>query len=97
MEKARKLAEILGRVRDGEDPAKIRNESRQLLSTLKLRDITRAQKYLLGSGLSLNQLRVLVYAFASILGDQFALLRANLSANHPVRRIIAEQDRKSVV
>jgi DUF438 domain-containing protein len=92
MEKARKLAEILGRVRDGEDPAKIRNESRQLLSTLRLRDISKAQKYLLGSGLSLNQFRAIVYAFASILGDQFALLRANLSANHPVRRIIAEHE-----
>jgi DUF438 domain-containing protein len=92
MEKARKLAEILGRVRDGEDPEKIRSQSRQLLSTLRLRDITRAQKYLLGSGLSLNQLRTLVYAFASILGDQFALLRANLSSGHPVRRIIAEHE-----
>lgn len=92
MEKARKLADILGRVRDGEDPAKIREESRQLLSTLRLSDIGKAQKYLLGSGISLDQLRTLVYAFASILGDQFALLRANLAANHPVRRILAEHE-----
>jgi DUF438 domain-containing protein len=92
MEKARKLADILGRVRDGEDPAKIREESRQLLSTLRLSDISKAQKYLLGSGISLDQLRILVYAFASILGDQFALLRANLSAHHPVRRILAEHE-----
>jgi DUF438 domain-containing protein len=92
MEKARKLADILGRVRDGEDPTKIREESRQLLSTLRLSDISKAQKYLLGSGISLEQLRILVYAFASILGDQFALLRANLSANHPVRKILAEHE-----
>lgn len=92
MEKARRLADILGRVRNGEDPAKIREESRQLLSTLRLSDISKAHKYLLGSGISLEQLRTLVYAFASILGDQFALLRANLSANHPVRRIIAEHE-----
>jgi DUF438 domain-containing protein len=92
MEKARKLADILGRVRNGEDPAKIREESRQLLSTLRLSDISKAHKYLLGSGISLEQLRTLVYAFASILGDQFALLRANLPANHPVRRILAEHE-----
>jgi len=92
MEKARKLADILGRVRDGEDPAKIRQESRQLLSTLKLSDISKAQKYLLSSGISFDQLRTLVYAFASILGDQFALLRANLSASHPIRRILAEHE-----
>jgi DUF438 domain-containing protein len=92
MEKARKLADILGRVRDGEDPAKIRHEARQLLSTLRLSDIGKAQKYLVGSGISLDQLRTLVYAFASILGDQFALLRANLSANHPIRRILAEHE-----
>lgn len=92
MEKARKLADILGRVRDGEDPAKIRYESRQLLSTLRLSDISKAHEYLLNSGMSLEQYRMLVYAFASILGDQFALLRANLSAEHPIRRIIAEHE-----
>src|SRR4030042_89347 len=92
MEKARKLADILGGVRDGQDPAKIREESRQLLSTLRLSDISKAHKYLLGSGISLEQLRTLVYAFASILGDQFALLRANLSPNHPIRRVIAEHE-----
>ena len=92
MEKARKLADILGRVRDGEDPAKIRSESRQLLASLSLSDISKAQKYLLGTGISLNQLRMLVYAFASILGDQFALLRANLSPDHPVRRVLAEHE-----
>jgi DUF438 domain-containing protein len=92
MEKARRLADILGRVRDGEDPAKIREESRQLLSTLRLSDISKAHKYLLGSGISLEQLRTLVYAFASILGDQFALLRANLSPNHPIRRVLAEHE-----
>ncbi|MFA6185986.1 MAG: hemerythrin domain-containing protein [Phycisphaerae bacterium] len=92
MEKARKLADILGRVRDGEDPAKVRSQSRQLLATLRLSDISKAQKYMLGTGMSLNELRMLVYAFASILGDQFALLRANLPANHPVRLILAEHE-----
>ena len=92
MEKARKLADILERVRGGEDPSKIRQEARQLLSTLRLSDISKAQKYLLGSGISLDQLRTLVYAFASLLGDQFALLRANLGPDHPVRRILAEHE-----
>jgi DUF438 domain-containing protein len=92
MEKARKLADILERVRSGEDPTKIRQEARQLLSTLRLTDISRAHKYLVGAGISLDQLRSLVYAFASILGDQFALLRANLGPDHPVRRILAEHE-----
>ena len=92
MEKARRLADILERVRSGEDPGKIRQEARQLLSTLRLTDISRAHKYLVGTGISLDQLRTLVYAFASILGDQFALLRANLGPDHPVRRILAEHE-----
>jgi len=92
MEKARKLADILERVRSGEDPTKIRQEARQLLSTLRLSDISKAHKYLVGTGVSLDQLRTLVYAFASILGDQFALLRANLGPDHPVRRILAEHE-----
>ncbi|OQA02553.1 MAG: hypothetical protein BWY69_01018 [Planctomycetes bacterium ADurb.Bin401] len=92
MEKARKLADILERVRGGEDPSKIRQEARQLLSTLRLSDISKAHKYLVGTGMSLDQLRTLVYAFASILGDQFALLRANLTADHPVRRVLAEHE-----
>jgi DUF438 domain-containing protein len=92
MEKARKLAEILDRVRSGEDPTKIRQQARQMLSTLRLSDISKAHKYLVGSGVSFEQLRTLVYAFASILGDQFALLRANLGSDHPVRRILAEHE-----
>lgn len=92
MEKARKLADILERVRSGEDPTKVRQQARQLLSTLRLSDISKAHKYLVGTGISLDQLRSLVYAFASILGDQFALLRANLAADHPVRRILAEHE-----
>ena len=92
MDQRRKLADILERVRSGEDPTKIRQEARQLLSTLRLTDISRAHKYLVGTGISLDQLRTLVYAFASILGDQFALLRANLGPDHPVRRILAEHE-----
>jgi DUF438 domain-containing protein len=92
MEKARKLADILERVRSGEDPTKIRQQARQLLSTLRLSDISKAQKYLVGTGISLDQLRTLVYAFASLLGDQFALLRANLSPDHPIRRVLAEHE-----
>jgi DUF438 domain-containing protein len=92
MEKARKLADILDRVRSGEDPTKIRQQARQLLSTLRLSDISKAHKYLVGTGISLDQLRTLVYAFASILGDQFALLRAHLSPDHPIRRVLAEHE-----
>ncbi len=92
MEKARKLADILERVRSGEDPTKVRQQARQLLSTLRLSDISKAHKYLVGTGISLDQLRTLVYAFASILGDQFALLRSHLSADHPIRRVIAEHE-----
>jgi DUF438 domain-containing protein len=60
MEKARKLADILDRVRSGEDPAKIRQQARQLLATLRLSDISKAHKYLVGTGISLDQLRTLV-------------------------------------
>jgi DUF438 domain-containing protein len=92
MEKVRKPADILEHVRNGENPTKIRQESRQLLSTLKLSDIRNVQKYLLNRGISLDQIRTHVYAFASILDDQLALLRTNLSACHPVRRIPAEHE-----
>ena len=72
------LAQILRRVQQGEDPVKVRYEARELLASVRLRDVTAAEKYLLESGISFDQLRGLVYSFASILGDQFALLRANL-------------------
>lgn len=92
MEKSLQLAQILRRVQQGEDPMKVRYEARELLATLRLRDITAAEKYLLESGISFDQLRSLVYAFASILGDQFALLRANLPGSHIIRVILAEHE-----
>ena len=92
MEKSMQLAQILRRVQQGEDPMKVRYEARELLATLRLRDVTAAEKYLLESGISFDQLRSLVYAFASILGDQFALLRANLPGSHIIRTILAEHE-----
>ena len=92
MDKSLQLAQILKRVQQGEDPMKVRYEARELLATLRLRDITAAEKYLFESGISFDQLRSLVYAFASILGDQFALLRASLPGNHIIRIILAEHE-----
>ena len=92
MEKSMQLAQILRRIQQGEDPMKVRYEARELLATVRLRDVTAAEKYLLESGISFDQLRSLVYAFASILGDQFALLRANLPGSHIIRIILAEHE-----
>ncbi|NIA17501.1 MAG: DUF438 domain-containing protein [Planctomycetes bacterium] len=92
MEKSLQLAQILRRVQQGEDPMKIRYEARELLATVRLSDVTAAEKYLLESGISFDQLRNLVYSFASILGDQFALLRANLPGSHIIRAILAEHE-----
>ena len=92
MEKSVQLAQILRRVQQGEDPIKVRYEARDLLATVRLKDVTAAEKYLLESGISFDQLRGLVYSFASILGDQFALLRANLPGSHIIRTILAEHE-----
>ena len=92
MEKSLQLAQILMRVQQGEDPIKVRHEARELLSTVRLSDVTAAEKYLLESGVSFDQLRSLVYAFASVLGDQFALLRANLPGSHIIRVVLAEHE-----
>ncbi|NIA17051.1 MAG: DUF438 domain-containing protein [Planctomycetes bacterium] len=92
MKKSMQLAQILRRVQQGEDPVKIRYEARELLASVRLRDVTAAEKYLLESGISFDQLRGLVYSFASILGDQFALLRANLPGSHIIRTILAEHE-----
>ncbi len=92
MEKSLQLAQILKRVQQGEDPMKVRYEARELLATVRLSDVTAAEKYLIESGISFDQLRSLVYAFASILGDQFALLRANLPGSHIIRTILAEHE-----
>ncbi|MCD4830528.1 MAG: hemerythrin domain-containing protein [Anaerohalosphaeraceae bacterium] len=92
MEKSKQLADILERIRGGEDPEKVRHEAQLLLKNINLRDITGAQKYLLDSCVSVSQVRTLVYAFASLLGDQFALLRASVAPNHPIRKILAEHD-----
>ena len=92
MKKSLQLARILERVRDGEDPAKVRYEARNLLATVRLQDITAAEEHLLDSTISPSELRQLVYAFAAILGDQFALIRASLPANHIIRKILVEHE-----
>jgi len=92
MEKARELASIIKRAGGGEDIDMLRKEAQKLLVDLELRDITGAQRYLIESCLSNNEIHTMVCAFASILGDQSALLRASLSLGHPVRKILAEHE-----
>ncbi len=92
MERAKQLAALLERVRCGEDPEKVRREERELLSQINLKDVACADKYLVDSGITFDRLRQIVYAFASVLGDQVSALRANLPASHIVRKILAEHE-----
>ena len=83
---------LLKRVSDGEDPAKVREDSRELLASVGLKEMVAAERHLLSAGVSFDQLRQFVYAFAKILGDQAASLRANVGPNHLVRLVLAEHE-----
>ncbi len=92
MTKSQQLVNVFTRVRNGEDPSKVRAEVIDLLTTLQMSDVVEAEKSILASGTSIEQLRKLVYAFAAVLGDQVPSLRASLPASHIVRKILAEHE-----
>jgi DUF438 domain-containing protein len=93
VEKAKHLAEFLGRLNAGENPAKLKNEYSEVLALTNPTDLARAGQDLLESGMTAYDYCQLCEKITALLGDQVAHLRAGLSAGHPMQRIFFQHQR----
>ena len=90
MDKIKRLANILLRLNEGTEFNSIGHDDTEFLADLSSRDIAIAQQNVLASGVAASDLWRIWDRNRSILPDQAAKLRTELSDNHVLQRALAE-------
>ena len=91
---AKQITRLLERIGKGENPKKLRKEATKLMNDVRPSDIARAEQNLIESGVPVQLAHNLSSAFMlmGIVEDQFLNLKAKLSDNHIIKKVIAEHD-----
>ena len=92
MDNIDELTKILERLNSGEDPAKVKAEAKQLLSTVDPADLSIAEQQLVEKGLDPEELRKLCPLHLELLDDQSAELKAKLPRGHVIATLVNEHD-----
>ncbi|MFH1371177.1 MAG: DUF438 domain-containing protein [Planctomycetota bacterium] len=92
MDKIEELTGILERLNSGEDPAKVKAEAKQLLSTIDPADLSIAEQHLVEKGLAPEDLRKLCTLHLELLEDQSAKLKEKLPREHVIATLINEHE-----
>jgi DUF438 domain-containing protein len=92
MEKVRKLTGILRRICAGEDIERVVEQTKQFLVTVEPRDLTQAERSFFASGYSVSYLERLCATHLQIFGSRFSRIRAHLSPNHILTKLLAEHE-----
>lgn len=90
MDKTDKLVELLERLNAGEDPASVKEEAQEFLSTLKAEDLSFAEQKLLAAGLAPEDLRHLCSIHMEMLKDEVNKMTANLEEGHVIDNLVKE-------
>jgi DUF438 domain-containing protein len=90
MDKIENVAGLLRRIDAGESSERIREESRDLLSTVGPEDIVRAQQSLLESGVSIKDIARMCRTHVSLIDHPFEKLRLSLPVGHVIQRLLSE-------
>jgi uncharacterized protein len=92
MEKTEQLTNILRRLNTGEDPAQVRAEAKELLTTIGPEDLAIAEQNLIEEGLSIEDLQGLCPIHMEVLGEQVEQMKASLPKGHIVSTLVSEHD-----
>lgn len=88
------LTHLLRRINKGADPKGLREEARQLVSSVTSKDIANAEQSLINKGFTPQLAGQLssVFVLLGILEEQSGSLKERLPANHILRKVFAEHE-----
>ena len=92
MEKVQELTQLLKRLNSGEDPARVKEEAKEFLSTIDAADLSIAEQQLLDEGLSTADLHNLCTLHLQMIGDQVGKLVASLPPGHVISTLVGEHE-----
>lgn len=87
-----KLVGILQRLNSGEDPVRVKEEAKELLSKLSPKDLFVTEQMLIESGLSHEDLRNLCSLYMEVVKGQLEKMKTKLSPGHVIHTMVAEHD-----
>jgi DUF438 domain-containing protein len=90
MDKIDILTSILRRVDAGENPTRIREESKDFLLTVEPTDVVLAEQSILNSGCEINDIARMCRSHISLIGNPVEKLRLSLPPGHVLQRLLAE-------
>lgn len=93
MEKVDKLAGLLKRLNEGEDPEKVKIEAKDFLASVDSSELAFAEQKLVESGLKPEDLRHLCVAHMEMLGDTVEKMKSDLKPGHVVHTLVLEHDK----
>jgi DUF438 domain-containing protein len=93
MEKVEELVEFLGGLSAGENPTELKSRYTQLLALANPVDFAWAGEKLFESGMTTYDYCRLCEKVTALCGDQVAIFRASLAAEHPMQRVFFQHKR----
>jgi hypothetical protein len=92
MEKVKELTQILKRLNSGEDPASVKEQAQDFLSTVDALDLSFAEQELMDEGLSAADLQNLCTVHLQMIGDQVDKMKASLPPGHVISTLVSEHE-----
>ncbi len=92
MEKIAELTQILKRLDSGENPVTVKEQAKEFLSTIDVRDLSIAEQNLLDEGLSVKELQELCPIHLELIGDQVGKLKSMLPDGHALEVLVREHE-----
>ncbi|WKV08083.1 DUF438 domain-containing protein [Thermoanaerobacterium sp. CMT5567-10] len=87
-----KLADILKRLNNNEDPDSVKNEAKELIEDLTAEELSLAEQKLVDEGIEAEELRSLCSVHIEMLEGQLNGLKASLPQGHVLNTFIEEHD-----
>ncbi|AGB18217.1 DUF438 domain-containing protein [Thermoanaerobacterium thermosaccharolyticum] len=87
-----KLADILKRLNNNEDPDSVKNEAKELIEDLTAEELSLAEQKLIDEGIEAEELRGLCSVHIEMLEGQLNGLKASLPHDHVLNTLIEEHD-----
>jgi len=92
MERVERLILILRRICAGEEIEKVVEQTKQFLVTVEPRDLIQAEQCFFESGYSISYLERLCATHLQLFGTRFSRVKAQLSPNHIMAKLLAEHE-----
>lgn len=87
-----RLTELLECLNAGEDPARVKKETREFLASIEPKELSLAEQKLIEAGLAPEDLRHLCAVHMEMVGDEVERMKADPKSRHVIETMVSEHE-----